>query len=216
MYRYLSLLFPILLYISPLAASPAADSLHAATARPLAYSGFQGGMMFHLGYGFSGEYSLYDADGVSLGNFRHSGVPTGVGGALKVNFGRHLRIGGEGYVSTMKFGGNGSYARIGWGGLLADSKWDVGKWTFFVGGMIGGGSQKTLNIINDPHSEYQVSRSSYRRFSFFALSPFAGVEFALTQKIHLILKTDYLFNVTARRPDFISGPRLYFGIMFCH
>ena len=48
-----------------------------------------------------------------------------------------------------------------------------------------------------------------------AVAPFVGYEWAMTQKIHLVLKLDYLLNVTNPQPDFITGPRLYIGFMFC-
>lgn len=203
MFRLLILLYISLLSVTMLSAETAADTAEPKPRHPMAYSGFSGGMMVNFGYGFSGRYQLFDADGTSLGEFSPVGVPVGMGGALRVNFGKHLRVGIEGYVSTMSHSGNGSYARMGWGGVLADSKWDVGRWTLFVGGLFGGGTARHLNIINDEHSDYQVVRSSFRKYPFLAFDPFAGVEYAITRKIHLVLKADYLVNVTVRRADFV-------------
>lgn len=183
---------------------------------PMAYSGFSGGMMINVGYGYSGEYKLYDTNGVELGKYSPVGVPVGMGGAFRVGFGKFLRIGIEGYVSTMSFGGNGSYARTGWGGVLADFKYDIEKWSLFVGFTVGGGNQRHLNIINDEHDEFQVVRSSFRKTPFGAIAPFLGAEYALTKRVHLIMKFDYMVNITNVRSDFVSGPRFFFGFMFCH
>ena len=182
----------------------------------MAYSGFSGGMMFNFGYGFSGKYQLFDDNGNSLGTFKRTGVREGMGGALKVGFGKHLRVGVEGFVSTMNHSGNGSYARLGGGGVLMDSKWDIDRWTLFVGGSFGGVTARHLDIVNDQHDEYQVTRSSFRKYSFLSLDPFLGFEFAMTRKVHLLFQMDYLFNLTTPRPDAVQGPRFFVGFMFCH
>lgn len=214
----LNLLSLFILFVTLLYSVAAFASTDSVTTRrhPMAYSGFQGGMMVNVGYGFSGRYALYDADGQMLEQLSPAGVPVGMGGALRVNFGKHLRVGGAGYVSTMNYGGNGSYSRIGWGGVLADSKWDIDRWTLFVGGMFGGGTARHLNIINDEHDEFQVARSSFREYPFLAFDPFFGAEYAMTHKIHLVFQVDYIVNITARRDDFVQGPRFFLGFMFCH
>lgn len=193
------------------------DTIKAKRRHPLAFSGCSGGMMVNVGYGFSGTYRLYDADGVSLGDFRRQGVPVGMGGAARIHFGNHLRVGAEGYVSTMRYAAHAGYAQIGWGGITVDSQWAVRRWTLFAGGMIGGGSHKNLDVVNDASThEYQVSSSSYRTYPFMAVAPYVGAEFALTRKVHVVAKVDYVVNVTARRPDFVTGPRFFIGFMFCH
>ena len=58
--------------------------------------------------------------------------------------------------------------------------------------------------------------TSYRKYTFMALTPFVGVEYAMTEKVHLVLKIDYLLNLTNWQDDFATGPRVYFGFMFCH
>lgn len=184
---------------------------------PLAFSGCSGGMMVNVGYGFSGTYRLYDSGGVPLGYFHHRGAPVGMGGAARIHFGKHLRLGGEGYVSTMRYAGHAGYAQIGWGGITLDSQWEIRRWTLFAGGMAGGGSHKNLDVINDEvDDEFQVSRSSYRYYPFMAVAPYLGAEFALSRKVHIVAKVDYVVNVTARRPDFVSGPRFFVGFMFYH
>jgi hypothetical protein len=45
--------------------------------------------------------------------------------------------------------------------------------------------------------------------------PFAGFEYALSKKIHLMCKADYIFNVSNPQADFLTGTRFYFGFAFC-
>jgi opacity protein-like surface antigen len=135
----------------------------------------------------------------------------------RVHLGKHLRVGTEGYVSTLNYGGKGndSHARIGWGGLLADCMWQLGRWAPYVGGTIGGGGMKNLTLRNPTPLDNEVeSDASFRRYSFMLVAPFAGVEFALTDKIRLNLKVDWLVNLTNRQPDFPTGPRVYLGFSF--
>ena len=87
------------------------------------FNGFDGGMMVHTGY--------------LKGNFQQlehpvSGMPFGIGGVIRAHLGNHWRIGGEGYVSTLKQSGNGSYVKYGWGGLLGDFYWVIGRFVPYV------------------------------------------------------------------------------------
>ncbi len=45
---------------------------------------------------------------------------------------------------------------------------------------------------------------------------FFDIEYALTDKVHLVSKADWLLDATSRQSDFVRGPRVYFGFMFCH
>ena len=56
--------------------------------------------------------------------------------------------------------------------------------------------------------------TSYRKYAFMAVCPYIGVEYALTRKVHIVLRADCLLDVTSRQPDFPLGPRIYFGFMF--
>ena len=75
--------------------------------------------MFNVGYVESRDFQFQDNSGLPLGQSgRLSGASMGLGGALRVGFGKYLRVGIEGYVSTLKYKPKGSSAKIGWGGLL--------------------------------------------------------------------------------------------------
>lgn len=54
--------------------------------------GFDGGMMIHTGY-LQGNLEPIGYD--------VKGMPIGVGGAIRLHLGKHFRIGGEGYISTL-------------------------------------------------------------------------------------------------------------------
>ena len=63
---------------------------------------------------------------------------------------------------------------------------------------------------------YVLCLKMRRKYAFFAVAPFAGAEYALTDKVNLVAKIDWLLNVTNPQDDFTTGPRLYIGFMFGH
>lgn len=181
------------------------------------FTGYEGGMMIHSGFVSGGDVTFVSPSGTGT-DVAIKGAPFGIGGALKVGFGRHLRVGGEGYVSTLNYGAHESSETIGWGGLLADCVWRKARWSWFVGGTVGGGGVKNVTLLSDMPVDFilEDGSSSYRKYGFVALTPFAGVEYAVTERIHLTAKVDWMFNVSNPQPDFVTGPRIYFGFMFCH
>mgnify|MGYP002559298107 CR=1 FL=1 len=185
-------------------------------AKPLEYRGFIGGMMIHTGYVSSRDFTVTSLSGQAH-EFNASGAPFGIGGAAKFMFGKHLRIGAEGYVSTLGYGENGSHTKTGWGGLLADCARDLGKFRLFAGGTIGGGSHTDITIVSPIADDYIAEEFiSYRKYGFAALVPFIGAEYALTHKVSLVAKVDWMLNLSGRQDDFVTGPRLYLGFMFGH
>lgn len=198
-----------------------ADSIIVRKRHSMAYNGYQGGMMFNIGYVQSRNFQFQDNNGLPLGEFSNlSGASMGLGGALRVAFGKYLRVGIEGYVSTLKYKPQGSSAKIGWGGLLLDSHWHIKKFTIFTGGVIGGGSythitmiDKGLNVVDN---DYIVENQyvSYRHYPFLAIVPFVGMEYSLTKRISVVAKIDYMLNVTNWADDYAAGPRFFVGFMF--
>lgn len=183
----------------------------------MSYNGYAGGMMLHTGYVFGGE-STPMHNGTSIGDpIGMSGLPMGIGGAIRFCFGDYLRIGTEGYSTTLGYNHNASYSTIGWGGLLADCTFRVKeKHLLFVGVTVGGGSCKNLTLTDDTLVDWEVeSYASFRKYGFMAVTPFLGYEYVVTPKIHLAFKVDYLLNVTNPQPDFCTGPRVYVGFFFC-
>lgn len=171
--------------------------------------------MLHSGYVQSGSFMVTPQSGAAQ-EISMSGAPFGIGGSMRFLFGRHMRVGAEGYVSNLTYGKNRSHAKTGWGGLLADCAWELGRCRLFAGGTVGGGGQTNTIILSPSGNDYRTDEIAYRKYTFAALSPFAGVEIRLTDKVDLVLKADWLLNISRRQDDFVSGPRLYVGIMFGH
>ena len=146
----LTLLLCLLLTPALLNATPPAISAPAAptTTSPFAYRGFSGGMMLHAGWVDCGDMRVGLAPVQRL-----SGLPLGIGGALKVRFGDHLRVGTEGYTSALSYGDYGSSLSIGWGGLLVDWTFRVGRFVPYVGATIGGGSVENLTLTEKPATD---------------------------------------------------------------
>ena len=143
-------------------------------------------------------------------------MPWGIGGLIRFHFGKHIRIGGEGHNSTLYYGKNKSYTTLGWGGLLIDCQWEIRQFTLFLGGSIGGGSVKNIIISENTSLHATEKNAVYQRYSVMTAAPFMGMEYAITPRIHFIMKTDCLFNMMKKQSGFATGIRLYAGIAFFH
>lgn len=171
------------------------------------YNGFDGGMMVHTGY----LYGNIGALGMDV-----SGCPAGIGGVVRIRLWDHWRTGSEGYVSTLKINNNGSYVRIGWGGVLADFYWTVNRFMPYAGLTVGGGSVTSLIMKDAPGNNWEpVGESYFNKRGFLAVDPFIGCGFAITDRFQLNLKADWL-NAIGKDSFMPSGPRIYFGFVFCH
>ena len=169
--------------------------------------GFDGGMMLHTGY-LRGNL---DAIG-----YEAKGMPVGIGGVIRMHLGNHLRVGGEGYISTLSQRGNGSYLKYGWGGLLADFYMVLGKFQPYAGLTLGGGAMTTLLMMEEPASAWApFDGTRYHKQGFMAIDPFIGCDFIVSGPMHLTLKVDYLCALSQSRL-LPHGPRVYFGFLFYH
>lgn len=203
------LLTPVLLNATPPAISAPATTK---TTSPFAYRGFSGGMMLHAGWVDCGDMRVGLAPVQRL-----SGLPLGIGGALKVRFGDHLRVGTEGYTSALSYGDYGSSLSIGWGGLLVDWTFRVGRFVPYVGATIGGGSVENLTLTEKPATDLLPEPLvSYRKYGVGVVVPFVGVEYGLTERMSLTMKVDYMLPLGRAEFDFPSGVRCYVGFMFNH
>lgn len=188
-------------------------SLYASGGRgfDLSYRGFSGGMMLHTGYANCGTITIGGTEQ------KMAGMPSGIGGALRVRFGEHLRVGTEGYVSSLGYGDFGSSLSIVWGGLLVDWAWKMGKFTPYAGVTIGGGSVENLTLTTEPEVDMLPEiGTSYRNYAVGVVVPFVGVEYPLTERMSLTVKGDYMLPLGTRSVDFPSGIRGYVGFMFNH
>ena len=177
------------------------------------YRGFSGGMMVHTGYLKSSTFTIHSPY-FSVQNVVE-GVPFGLGGCARIHFGKNLRVGGEGFISNVRYGDYNSHFKISSGGLLVDYAVRFSRFTTFAGAGFGGGSVENITLNSEPLNDYTSEPStSYRTYSFLYLTPMLGMEYALTKKLSLMLKMDYMFNVNNPQDDFASGVRLFFGMMF--
>jgi hypothetical protein len=182
----------------------------------MACKGFIGGMMIHSGYVWSRNVAYSVPGGGTLGQSINA-VPLGIGGAIKLQFGDHLRIGSEGYVTNVSYGEYGSHASIGWGGVLCEYYHSFKKCRLFAGGLVGGGSERNVANLSENNMDFSADEPvSHRKYSFMAIDPYLGVEIPLNQKVNLVLKTDCLLNATNPQADYFTGPRIFIGFMFGH
>ena len=194
----------------------ASDKADSSTFR---FRGYTGGMMLHSGYIQSHPFDIYSTAAIHLGTMQIRGAAFGIGGHVKFAFGTStdmLRVGAEGHSSNVSYRPSPSYSHTGWGGLLVDyihrSK---GRVHPFIGCLIGGGGVKNHIIAEGSTDDFVTEpQAAMHRYAFMALAPFAGMEVSLTPKLSLVVKADWLLNVSCRQNDFSSGLRLYVGILF--
>lgn len=184
----------------------------------MTFRGFSGGMMAHSGYLKSDDFTISYPDGAGAFSTQVKGAPFGLGGLLRFHFGsevNQMRLGIEGYGSSINYSPHESYFSMGWGGVLVDyirqSKWV----SPFVGVNFGGARVKNTTLLYETADDFISEReASFRTYPFIAVTPFIGIEVTITQKLRAILKADYLINVSNRQPDFARGVRIYAGIIF--
>lgn len=180
------------------------------------YKGFSGGMMLHAGY-LAGTGAGFPDEGSNPAEETYlRSITYGIGGAARIQLLDHMHVGSEGYVSTMplKSQGDDSNIRTGWGGVLCDYYFTLGRTQLIAGGSIGGGAQRNLHVFKE--KETDISSATFAKKSFFVFDPYLAAEYALTTRIHLIFKLDYLIAIHQRSFLSPSGPRLYVGFMFGH
>ena len=187
------------------------------------YQGFSGGMMLHTGYLFGMDKNApLTPEGKSCSP---QGALYGIGGCLRVHLYKFLRVGFEGFVSTMPSSLSdcnsrlkaGSYLRTGCGGVLADCCWRLEKAWPYIGGTIGGGSLKGLYIQEGDQTSWTPDPiSTFHKQSFFYVTPYVGCDYCMTRKVHLTFRLDWMLAFHKTELVMPTGPRLYFGFMFCH
>ena len=167
---------------------------------------FDGGMMLHAGY-LDGKVAALD--------YRAKGMTFGIGGVLRFHIGDVLRVGFEGYVSTLDQMDNGSYVRTGWGGLVADGCWRLGRWMPYACLCVGGGRASSLLMFAGDDSDWITEPNVVLHNEMFVhITPYIGVEYSLTDAVHLTLKADRLTPLTGEAIP--TGVRLYLGFIFVH
>lgn len=216
-------MFKQLQYIIVLACLLAAQTLYADDSQTKVYQGFSGGMMGHAGYLFGENADAPKADNGLICS--PQGGTFGLGGALRVHLWKHLRVGGEGFVSTMNSGTTnmkhvlqeGSYIRTGWGGVLMDACWRKEKVWPYIGGSVGGGAMRSLYVLDGSQDDWIAENKAYlHKQSFFYVNPYVGMDWCMTQKVHMTFRVDWMVALHAGEVVLPTGPRLLVGFMFCH
>ena len=186
------------------------------------FQGCSGGMMVHAGYLFGqpAGATLPTGEQVSM-----QGLTYGLGGSMRVNLMKHLRIGCEGFSSNVKSGVSdqhdflqkGSYIRTGWGGVIADACWRMEKVWPYIGGSVGGGAMRTLSIVDGSQDDWQAEGTAIlHKQGFGYVNPYVGMDYCITKRIHATFRLDWMLAFANKQLVFPTGPRLYVGIMFCH
>ena len=198
------------------------DSITIVTEKTPVFQGYSGGMMLHAGYLFGKNPSAILPSGESISP---QGMTMGIGGSLRINLWKHLRIGCEGYVSTMNSGAtdmrnvlqSGSYLRVGSGGLLADACWRMEKIWPYIGAAVGAGAMRTLSVVNGTEDDWQPEDfAMLTKQSFGYVDPYIGMDWCMTKRVHLTLRMDWMLAFADNQLILPTGPRFFFGFMFCH
>ena len=180
--------------------------------------GFSGGMMIHSGYLKGGDIPAGEL--LTIGEFNPKGATFGIGGVAKLHLTKHFRTGFEGYFSTMglkKELAEGSHNKVFWSGVLCDWYWKIGKLYPYIGATVGGGMETAYYMFEgDKHDWQPEAFAVFHKQPFFALDPFAGVEYKVGEALRLTLKADYLLAINSNGLNRPMGPRIYFGCIFAH
>ena len=171
-------------------------------------SGFDGGMMIHTGY-LKGEIAPL--------NYQAKGMPLGIGGVIRLHLGQHIRIGSEGYVSTLHVEHNGSYSKIGWGGILVDGYWKFNKIMPYVGLTIGGGGITTCLMSQGNSNDWKEEEELvFNKSALTIIDPYIGCDFIVSDAFHITLKCDYICQFLKKEIYLPHGSRFYLGFIFFH
>lgn len=232
----LKLICYIVLAILPLCLCAQEQETFTTGTKRKVFTGFSGGMMLHGGYLFADSPDKIFSN-TGLGNADYvKGLPKdgfcyGLGGALRTHLVNHFHLGAEGFMSTMPLMKTGSNVRIGWGGVLCDAYFTIGRVRPLIGLTIGGGAMRRLYVPKqDEGTDYAVTddtyyNASYAKTPFFFLDPYVGVEVGLNNHMALIFRVDYMLPFGSSNSQLTddtrwsrfmspSGVRLYVGIMF--
>ena len=154
------------------------------------FQGCSGGMMVHAGYLFGQPAGAILPTGEQISM---QGLTYGLGGAMRVNLMKHLRIGCEGFSSNVKSGmtdqhdflQKGSYIRTGWGGVIADACWRMEKVWPYIGGSVGGGAMRTLSIVDGSQDDWQAEGTAIlHKQGFGYVNPYVGMDYCITKPEH--------------------------------
>ncbi len=179
------------------------------------YRGFTGGMQVHTGFIQGDPFNVITKEG-RMYSQQVKGPAFGIGGKISFYLGDYIRIGGEGYATKTSYGDYKSLQQLNWGGFLIEGVLPLKDFSFIGGTCFGGGKVTNTVLIEDPGLNFITTSALIRRYPLILINPFLGVEYAITPKMQLIFKVDYMMNINKIEPDFAAGARVYLGFMFQH
>lgn len=182
-------------------------------AKKWGYKGYSGGMFIHLGYVQSKSFEIFDLQ-TNMIEQQIKGVTFGLGGKMSIYLNRYFRVGGEGYFSTCQYGKYKSGCRIGWGGVTFDLLYPIKKWAPFFGLTVGGGSATHQIFIEKQKNNQEAVPIVHFVTPLYVLDPAIGVEFMASNRISILFKMDYIFNLSKLRDSYPQGVRFYLGVHF--
>ena len=206
--RIFTVLFILIIGLSTSFGTERRDS----TSLPI-FRGILSGMYLHTGYVGSRPFT-FTHNGTEYKG-RLQGSVYGIGGHAKALLGRHIRIGGEAYISNHRYE-NHSKASIMWGGLIADYAWALSrKFNIMLGNTIGRGHFVHTKIFAPVTSDYNADEVvAIRRYGFWCDVPNIACEYILSDRTRMTFRTDYMLNISRRENDFFTGIRFYIGLTF--
>ena len=76
---------------------------------------------------------------------------------------------------------------------------------------------RALYILEGNENDWnEEEHAIFHKQSFFYISPYAGIDWCMTSKVHLTVRLDWM--LAWHKQAFVqpTGPRFYIGFMFCH
>jgi hypothetical protein len=165
---------------------------------------YQGGMLFHSGY-LKIEHN----------NYKDYRLCHGLGGQLSFLITDHLRLGSEGYTSSLNYAENSGIYRLGWGGLLLGYQVGSKKLSPVINLTFGGGRVNDMQFVEVNTKDYEIDRIIYHKYTVMIASPSISLEYTFKSKYAAVFKIDYLIPLKSSGNDnFFCGPRFYIGLFF--
>lgn len=163
---------------------------------------FNGGMLYHGGYG-----AVAYGSGIT-------GYANGLGGRLALAVLPNLRIGGAGFATGFAYASAGvteSSFGIGFGGLTAEAFFDIRPVRISVGVLAGGGAVRLLHVESVNGDGTRTVRMEHTA-SIIAM-PYLIGEIPLGEVISLAFMADWVFG-SRIAGGYSYGGRLHIGLLF--
>lgn len=209
MYRKVILFLCLVFFIS--------TQLKAEVRTSFKYNGYLGGMMIHSGYLASDEFDIFDSNNQIVERKKIEAYPVGIGGVFKAFIGENFRVGFDGGITMLKLDDYGSFSSIGFSGVLVGANLNFKKFFPFFETAFQFSTQKNVILLDSPKDDFIVEKNVLiKNTRYCSLVPSIGLEYGASEKIRLLLKSDYTIPLSKKDADFVTGVRIYLGVLFTH